>query len=78
MRYFFDWVEGGKVFHDGTGIWCRSLDAARQQAMMALLEFARDTFTIGEPPREVGILVREETTGGRLRVSLTLQVEMAT
>ena len=62
-RYYFDTHDGERFTCDETGLECASLDAARDAAIRALPDLARDLLPDGSDRRALSVEVRDE--GGR-------------
>lgn len=59
-RYFFDFTDTGKVFLDVVGTDLPDLEAAKQEAVKALVEITKDKLPDG-PSREFVMTVRDES-----------------
>ncbi|MER8956495.1 hypothetical protein NKH98_28040 [Mesorhizobium sp. M0833] len=59
-RYFFDFTDTGKVFLDVVGTDLPDLEAAKQEAVKALVEITKDKLPDG-PYREFVMTVRDES-----------------
>lgn len=74
-HYFFDEIDNGRVVRDEIGYDLPDIDAAKEAAIDALPDMARDQLPDGD---EHLFAVRVRDTAGRelLEVSLTLAVKM--
>ena len=73
-RYYFDYVCDGDIARDEIGLEFSSIDAARQGALEALTEWAKELVP-HEVIYEMMIVVRDERDQQMLTASLVLTVE---
>ncbi len=74
QRYYFDTYDGDRLIRDDEGLVLGSLHEAREQAIKALPDMARDGLPHGEY-RDFVVEVRDETGRKVFRARLTLVVE---
>jgi hypothetical protein len=75
-RYFFDFFNGGAESRDSEGTEFDSDDAARDEAVMALVEMAREVLP-GSSSRELAFEVRDEDGRRTVRVSIVFDLQLA-
>ncbi|QND58007.1 DUF6894 family protein [Mesorhizobium huakuii] len=73
--YFFDFSDTGESYPDTVGTGLISFDAAKDEAVRALMEMAREMLPDGAY-RELTFKVRDET--GRQLVQVTIKFELQT
>ena len=74
-RYFFDSRDGDHVIRDDDGIELDGIEAARDEAALALRDLAKDALP-GSTRREVAIEVRDESGRQLIRASLWVEVQV--
>lgn len=72
-HYFFDEIDNGRVVRDETGYELPDMDAAKEAAIDALPDMARDQLPDGDE-HLFAVRVRDTTGRELLEVSLTLTV----
>ncbi len=73
-RFYFDTYDDDRAVPDGQGVVLSDLEEAKEEAIKALTDMARDGLPDGEY-REFVVDVRDETGQRVLRARLTLVVE---
>jgi hypothetical protein len=73
MRYFFDIYDGDHWTRDDLGTDCRNDIAARRQAVLALVEMAREYIPSDGPTMDLTVRVRNAT-----QTAFTLRLDFST
>lgn len=73
-RYFFDFVDDGRLTADGVGTELGDLDEAQTEAVTTLAEIVRSQLR-NQAERTFSLRVREEDGPPLLTASVTLRIE---
>lgn len=73
MRYFFDIFDGDHWTRDDLGTECKNDIGARRQAVLSLVEMARDYIPSDGPAMDLTVRVRDAT-----KTAFTLRLDFST